>query len=118
MHEVGIAEELLGLAQEELSRIGYQGPVPEVTIAVGRLSGANPDALRFAFESLCEKTRLAGAKLSIIETCAMCRCSDCGTHEEVDAHNFSCPKCNGVNITIDGGRDLCLHSLEIDEDES
>jgi hydrogenase nickel incorporation protein HypA/HybF len=115
MHELAIVQELIKLAEVELSRARFEGKVKVLTIKVGKLSGASPEALQFAFEAVAPSTRLKGARLDIEEPKPMCRCLNCGFEQEVDGYLFECPACGSGDIVIDGGRDLRLDSLEVED---
>ena len=115
VHELGLVQELIRLAEEELSRANCVSKVTKVSLKVGKLSGASPEALRFAFEVVIPATKLTGANLEIIETFPLCHCHTC-QHEEVsDTICFTCPKCGSSDITIEGGRDLFLESIDVEE---
>ncbi len=116
MHELGILEEIFQIAQRELARRGVEGPVKNITLVVGKLSGASPEALRNAFEVVTPGTRWAGAELVIEEPGPVCGCSTCGFEEVVEELQLSCPRCGGEEITLSGGDELRLASLEMDDD--
>jgi len=115
LHELGIVQELINLAEQELLKAEFEGQVSEVTVKVGRLSGANPEALRFAFEAVVSQSRLEGASLNIVEINPLCKCSECGSEQEIAEYIFVCPACGSHNILISGGTDLNLESLEVED---
>jgi len=115
LHELGIVQELISLAEQEILRANFEGRVSEVTVKVGRLSGANPEALRFAFEAVVSQSRLEGASLNILEINPLCKCSKCGSEQEIDEYIFVCPACGSHNILINGGTELNLESLEVED---
>lgn len=115
MHELGIIEEMVRLAVSEIERAGATGPVSNITLTVGRLSGASPEALSTAFEIVAPRTRLKGARLTIIEPGATCRCRACLSETDVDGYTFACPHCGSGNIVIEGGDQLQLASIELDD---
>lgn len=115
MHELGIVEQLVRIAVDELEKAGAEGPVSSVSLRVGVMSGASPEALRTAWEVVVPNTRLKGAELLIDEPPATCRCLECGATSEVDGYAFACPSCNSGQIAIEGGSELQLASLEVEE---
>ena len=115
MHELGIVQELIGLAEKELANAGFEGRVESITVRVGRMSGANPEALRFAFEAVAPESLLAGAELVIVEVNPVCKCSQCGAEQEISDYTFACPKCGSNNITVQGGTELNLESMEVED---
>jgi len=115
MHEAAIAEELISAAQAEVARSGARGRVVRLEVTVGRLSGVSPEALRFAFERLAPGTPLQGACLEIAEPKARCRCEQCGKETETDELFGGCPACGSAAAVIEGGRELLLQAIEVED---
>jgi hydrogenase nickel incorporation protein HypA/HybF len=115
MHELSIVEALIDQVGHELQRAGQPGRVLRLDLDVGRLSGVNPDSLRFAFELMAPGTAVQGAEIVIVEPKAQCRCQACRATSEIDDLVVECPRCGSREITIEGGRDLLLHSIEIED---
>ena len=118
MHELGLIQEIIGLAEQELSRAGCVSKVTKITLKVGKLSGASPEALRFAFDVVAPSTRLAGAHLQIVEPQPTCHCDSCGLIAEIDEVLFACPSCGSSDIEIHGGRDLNLESIDVEDNST
>ena len=118
MHELGLIQEMISLAEEELSRAGCVSKVTKITLKVGKLSGASPEALRFAFDVIAPSTRLAGAHLLIVEPQPTCHCPSCGLSTEIDELLFACPSCGNTDIEIHSGRDLYLESIDVEDNSS
>ncbi len=117
MHEFSIVQALVEQVRGELERAGAEGRVQVVELAIGRISGVNVDAVRFAFEVLAKDTELEGAELRIRQPCAKCYCRACGGESELGEFALQCPKCSATDITITGGRELVLESIEVDQAE-
>jgi hydrogenase nickel incorporation protein HypA/HybF len=115
VHELSIVEALIGQVQEEVGHSGVIGRVTRVDVVVGRLSGVNSDALRFAFAMLAPGTFLEGAELRITEPGATSACQACGARAEIDDLAMRCPECGSDDVWIEGGRDLVLQSIEMEE---
>jgi hydrogenase nickel incorporation protein HypA/HybF len=115
MHELSIVEALIDQVGKELERPGQQGRVTRVEVSVGRLSGVNCDSLRFAFNLLAAGTTVADAELVTHEPKAVCHCHACEAKLEIDDLVVQCPRCGSGQITIEGGRELVLQSIEIVE---
>jgi len=114
VHELSIVEALIEQVTGEVEQAGARGPVTRVHLAVGRLSGAHPESIRFAFELLVPGTRLEGARLRIDEPRAVCRCDDCRASTEIEEFVVACPACDGRRVVIEGGRDLMLQTIEVE----
>ncbi len=115
MHEVYICEALIEQVQREVDRCGESGRIRRLDLSVGRLSGVSCDSLRFAFELLSPDTLVADAELHISEPQATCRCRTCNAQVEIDELTVRCPACGSMQITLEGGRDLLLQSIEIED---
>ena len=115
MHELSIVEALIDQVGQELNRAGQQGRVLRLELNIGRLSGVNPDAVRFAFGLLSADTIVENAKIVIEEPRAVCHCHACNARTELDDLIFECPQCSSAEITIEGGRDMVLQSIEIED---
>lgn len=117
MHEVALVHALIEQVEHEVRESGRQGRVTRLELVVGRLSGASPDALRFAVEVLAPGTLIETAQLHITEPCATCRCRECGASSSIEELVAACPQCHSLAVIIEGGRDLLLQSIELEEEE-
>ena len=113
MHELSIVEALIDQVGQELERAGQQGRVLRLELSIGRLSGVHGESLRFAFRLLAPGTVVADAELVLQEPKAVCRCQACNAVVEIDDLVVQCPRCTSGEITIEGGRELVLQSIEI-----
>lgn len=113
MHELSIAQalvdELEGIARAE----GARG-VSRVTVAVGALSGAEPEALRMAFPLAAEDSIAADAELVLEQIPASVRCRACAADSEPDFPVFVCNHCGSSDIDIAAGRELLIRCVELD----
>jgi hydrogenase nickel incorporation protein HypA/HybF len=117
MHELSIVDALIEQVGREVRRSGHCGKVRAIELDIGRLSGVNCDSLRFAFELLAQGTLVEEAEIRIRQTKAACRCQTCNARTEIDDLVFECPKCASDAVTIEGGRDLILQNIELDDVE-
>lgn len=115
MHELSIVDALIEQVQKEVQRAGAQGRVTRLELTIGRLSGACAGSIRFALEMLSPGTLLEGAEVRIREPKAVCSCRACGTGTEIDDLPVACPRCGSADVTIEGGRDLKLETIEIED---
>ena len=117
MHEVSIVQSLIERVQQQVSSCGRDGRVVRVDLSIGRLSGVNVDSIRFAFEILTPGTLLDAAALEIAEPAAVCCCRACDRRTEIDELELVCPVCESGDITIEGGRDLLIEAIELEDEE-
>ena len=115
MHELSIVEALIDQVKSELDRTGQQGRVLRLELSIGRLSGVNPDSIRFAFGLIGAGTIVADAEVVIEEPKAVCHCHVCHARTELDDLVVECPRCAATEITIEGGREMVLQSIEIED---
>jgi hydrogenase nickel incorporation protein HypA/HybF len=115
MHELSIVDSLIEQVDREVQAAGHAGRVLSVDLTVGRLSGANADSIRFAFELLAPGTIVAAAKLRIAEPSAVCHCLACGARKEIDDLTARCSQCGSANLTLEGGQELMLTSIELED---
>jgi hydrogenase nickel incorporation protein HypA/HybF len=115
VHELSIVETLIEQVEKEVRRSGHDGHVVHLDVTIGRLSGINVDSIRFAFDLLTPDTMLAQAELRIAEPKATCCCSQCGARTEIDDLVAVCPACGSGHITFEGGQDLFLESIELED---
>jgi hydrogenase nickel incorporation protein HypA/HybF len=117
MHEVAIVDALIEQVAKEVRRAGAAGRVTRLELSIGRLSGVSPDALRFALELLAPGTVVESARVDIRQPKALCCCAACGARTEIDDLQTGCPRCASREVTLEGGRDMLLESIELEEPE-
>ena len=112
MHEVSIMEGAVRMAVDAAKSAGASR-VLALRLRVGTLSGAVPEALRFAFDVVCRDTIAEGASLEMESVPAAGWCPVC--HEEFQCAGFisECPRCQNLNGELRRGRELEISSVEI-----
>ena len=112
MHEFSIMQSTLETAAQKMSAAGAT-EIHRLKVRIGRLSGVVPEALRFAFEALKDKTPAAGASLEIEEVPAVCWCAGCAAEFETAKYEYACPRCHELSGDLRRGKEMELSSLEI-----
>lgn len=82
-------------------------------LRVGTLSGAVPEALRFAFDVVCRDTIAEGASLEMETVPAAGWCPVCRAEFECADFISECPRCHNPNGELRRGRELEIASVEI-----
>jgi len=113
MHEMALMEGLLDLIRGAAREQGFTH-VARVVLEVGRLSGVEAEAMRFAFDVGTAGTVAEGALLEIEETEGAGRCLSCGRESPVQAFYDPCPACGDVPLVVTAGRDMRLRYLDVD----
>ena len=112
MHEVAIAQNILKIASDELSK--HDGNlVASIHIEVGKLSGVVVDSLLFALEASKDAEYFQQTQFTIDETKALAKCMDCSREFEADDFIAVCPDCSGFRIEYLSGKELKIKSLSI-----
>lgn len=113
MHELGIMTgvvESVGTA----ARDAGADKVLKVSLSVGVMTEAIEDALRFAFEALCEQDPLfEGAELEVRMVHPRSRCTECGIEFSHDRYHVACHECGGFAELLEG-KELRIDSIEVD----
>ena len=112
MHEVSIMAEAVRMAAETAQVSGAQR-VTGVRLRVGTLSGAVPEAMRFAWDVVCRDTIAEGAWLEIESVPAACWCATCETEFACEDFLGECPRCHNVSGELRRGRELDIASVEM-----
>ena len=108
MHELGITQEIVALAE---SRAGGRR-VRCVVVEIGRLTAVLPDAVRFCFGPCAEGTAVEGAALEIVETPGRARCRACGGEVPLDRPFGRCA-CGNTDLEWLAGDELRVRELEL-----
>jgi len=106
VHELAIMQAII---EQVTERLGDRR-VTAIHLAVGKMSGVVPDALRFSFDVATEGTTLAGATLTIDEPPGRAHCRSCGADFEVDDGIPLCA-CGSADVAVWGGDELLIHSV-------
>lgn len=113
VHELSIAVELVGLACDELTRLGNVH-VAALHLRIGPLCGVVKEALLFSFEVAAVDTPLEGARLEIEEMPLTVWCPVCAAEVVLeDAPRRRCPACETPTPRVIRGRELELVALEV-----
>jgi hydrogenase nickel incorporation protein HypA/HybF len=111
MHELSIAESVLGVA----SRHAAGRRVTRVEVRVGHLRQVVPSALEFAWELVAHGTPLEGAELVLEDVPAAGRCRACGAEGPLGAFPLACATCGGLEVEVMAGEELLVEAIEVDE---
>lgn len=112
MHEMALAEGILDIA-EDYARRNDASRVTKIGILIGEMTGAEPEALSFAFEALSRGTVADGAKIVIRRVPLAGRCAMCGEERTIEGYDFRCRSCGGVLI-VTQGREMKVEYLEME----
>lgn len=117
MHEMGIALEIIDIATASIPPDLADQKVARVNLALGQMSTIVPDSLRFCFSVATKDTALEGAELVIDTRPVLAVCKTCDHRWTIESPVFTCPACEGSDLTLESGRELDITSIEIAEEE-
>ena len=116
MHEYSIIASLIDVCEKEATKHHAKG-ITCLTLSVGRLSGIEIYFLEQCFDVFKEDTICHEATL-VIDVCdVMLLCSTCHEKSIVKENHFICPHCNSEEVSMIGGQELHVKSIEIIEDK-
>ena len=115
MHELSIAEDILTTAKSH-SREGTR--VTHIRVALGPFSGVVRESLEFCFGLAAGHFGMDGAQLEIEQLSAPGICPACSTAAQVDSMWTACAACGHSPLTVEGGRELIIRQLVIEEDDN
>jgi len=114
MHEFSIAQSLVDIIREEMSKAGLK-KLSSVHLKVGEFTHLVPDSLSFCFEIICkEYDALSGSRMEIELVPTLAHCNSCGRDFHVEGALFICPGCRGGDIEVLSGREMSIESIEGD----
>ena len=107
MHELSIASAIAEIAGDHAR--GRR--ITRVEVRIGALRQVVPDALTFAFALLAE-----GTELVIEHVPARVTCRACAVESEPTDFPFGCASCGSVDVEVNGGDELLVDSLELEDE--
>ena len=110
MHEMSIAESVLGIVEETARREGFR-TVREVRLEIGRLAAVEAQALQFCFDMVKRGSVADGAALAIDEVPGAAWCFDCSATVALGARGDACPSCGGGRLQVNGGTEMRVKDL-------
>ena len=113
MHEMALMAGVFDIIKQYTRGLTGQ-KVIRVTLVVGELTNAVPEALRAAFEVYGSGTLVEGAELVIKEIPLKAKCLACGWEGKTEKHVFMCPECSALGMEVISGRELYVETLEVD----
>ncbi|WP_435626683.1 hydrogenase maturation nickel metallochaperone HypA [Candidatus Ferrigenium straubiae] len=113
MHEMSLAESVLGLIEDCLIREGGQR-IKMVRLEIGKLSAVEPEAMRFCFDAVARGTSAEGAVLDIVEQEGSAWCFDCNREVPLAARYDPCTTCGGFRLQVAEGTAMRVKELEIE----
>jgi hydrogenase nickel incorporation protein HypA/HybF len=112
MHEYSIVQNLLDQCEDQAKQHGAK-KVEKVVVKIGVMSGVEPDLLQTAFDTFKQGTMCQDCEYIQQIQPIKIRCISCATVSVLEQNEYSCPKCQSVELDVIDGEDLMLMQLEL-----
>jgi hydrogenase nickel incorporation protein HypA/HybF len=117
MHELSIAVSVVHQTAARVARAGVDpASVRLLRIGVGDLSGADPEALEACLREHLPASELPGAEAKVARVPARVVCPSCGEVDCPRPFRLACPSCGARPERLEGGRDIVVESVEVEDD--
>ncbi len=113
MHEMSLAEGILQVIEDHAARDRFH-KVTQVRLEIGRLSGVEPEALRFCFDAVTRGSIAEGAALEILPVAGQAWCFSCGKAVAITEELPQCPDCGSAKLTVQSGNEMRIKDLLVD----
>lgn len=114
MHEVSLILNLLDIVEENVRKFNAKR-VTHIYLKVGKLSGAEPELLKSAFEVVKKGTVIEDATLTLEVIEPLVKCLNCGYEFSPEDMVFICPRCSSAETRILKGEELLLEKMEVEK---
>lgn len=111
MHELSITQDMINVVVDQAEKSGAK-KVRRVRLALGELSSVTEESVNFYFEALSKGTIAEGAELIFRTVPATYRCHQCQEQFSGEEDRLTCPRCGGSQISLSGGNDIMVESIE------
>jgi hydrogenase nickel incorporation protein HypA/HybF len=113
MHELAIAGEIKDIVLAKLKEHKLS-KVTGIKLVFGEMTSVVPEAIRFAFASISEKTPMSGAKIRIKMIRSKALCNSCGKNFRIKDLAYICPECSSADIKITAGREMIVQTIDME----
>jgi hydrogenase nickel incorporation protein HypA/HybF len=114
MHEVSIAQSVISIVEKSLPENNTK-KVTLVYLSIGRLSGIEIEALKFAFSIIKKDSLLKDAEMVIETINGKAICNDCGKSFELSEYATPCPNCESFSLKIIEGKEMNVTHIELED---
>ena len=111
MHELAIMQSVVRVCEREAAQRGFRR-VESIALAVGALSGFEPECMFEFFPAAAAGSVAEGAQLTTRVIPAAIECPDCGYSGE--AKGAECPQCGGWSFRLTQGREFYIDSIVVE----
>jgi hydrogenase nickel incorporation protein HypA/HybF len=109
VHEIGLCQAVL----DAVERRAQGRRVLGLKVRAGVMQHLTQESVDGAFGLLAEGTVAEGARIHLVQVPAHYHCAACGNDGETDRPLVVCPSCHSDDITVTGGDEVTLESIEV-----
>jgi hydrogenase nickel incorporation protein HypA/HybF len=110
MHELSLLENVREILEDHALKQNFRR-VTKVTLAIGKLSCVEPEALRFGFDVVMNGSLAENAELMITELAGIGECRQCQQQVAMEALHDPCAYCGSPHIKIIQGTEMKIKDL-------
>jgi hydrogenase nickel incorporation protein HypA/HybF len=110
VHEIGLCQSVLAAVEGKAGGRRVTG----VRLRVGALHRVGPEAFEQTFSMVASDSVADGADVEVVVVPVEGHCRACGQDWEAEDQLPLCPGCGSTDVTLTGGDELVLESLEIE----
>ena len=108
MHELGLCTSIV----DAIERRAGDRQVARVRVRVGQLHHVHPEAFDQSFAVAARGTIAEDATAELVLLPVQARCGSCDHEWDGGDLPVACPRCGGFELTLTGGDELVLESIE------
>jgi hydrogenase nickel incorporation protein HypA/HybF len=116
MHEMSLAEGVIGVVEDALAKqpeTAGREVVRVVRLEIGRLAAVELEALRFSFDVIKQGTVADGAVLEVIDVPGAAWCMKCCDTVPIAQRGDGCPACGSHQLQVTAGDELRVKDIEL-----
>lgn len=110
MHELSLLENVREILEEHAISQNFS-KITQVTLAIGKLSCIEPEALRFGFDVVMKDSLAEQAELIITEINGRGVCRQCRQTVDLETLHDPCAHCGSPFVTVIQGADMKIKDL-------
>jgi hydrogenase nickel incorporation protein HypA/HybF len=112
MHELSLLENVREILEGHAVSQDFS-KVTQITLAIGKLSCVEPEALRFGFAVVMQGSLAENAELVITETDGIGLCQHCGRQMPMETLYDPCVYCGSAKVTVVQGAEMKIKDLVV-----
>jgi hydrogenase nickel incorporation protein HypA/HybF len=113
MHEMSITQSLLEIALRHAEQANARRIV-RLNMVIGELASIVDDSVQFYWDIISRDTIAEGAELYFERVPGILRCLSCDHTFPLNGRDYACPDCGGLQVTVAGGDEFRLESIEVE----